>query len=92
MATQGTAIVNFGSGALEARVVVTGQSGITSANLLEAWPACTETVGDENDDSAWVEQLQAFATYIVNATGFTIIVKAALGKAHGAYSINWCWN
>lgn len=91
MATTGTAVVNFGSGALEASVAVTGQSGLTSTNLVEAWPLCNETVGSTNDDSAWVEQMQVTATQIVPGTGFTIIMKPAIRIAYGSYNVGWVW-
>ncbi len=51
-----------------------------------------EAVGSQNDDSAWVEQMQCFATYAVTGTGFTIIVKPALGRAVGTYNVGWVWN
>ena len=86
MSTQGTATVNFGSGAPDASVVVTGQSGITTANLVEAWPAV------QGDDSAWVDGIQCYAGNIVNGTGFTIYAKPLMGNALGSYTINWVWN
>lgn len=93
MSAQGTASVNFGSGALEASVAVTGQAGFTAGtNLVEAWMLANEAVGSQNDDSVWVEQMQCFATYAVTGTGFTIIVKPALGRAVGTYNVGWVWN
>jgi hypothetical protein len=87
MATQGTATVNFGSGATDASVAVTGQGAITTANLVEAWPLVSG-----NDDSPWVEHMTAYAGNIINGTGFTIYVKPAVGFAFGSYSIGWVWN
>ena len=92
MATQGTAVVNFGTGALDASVVVTGQSGLTSGNLVEAWALCNETVGTTNDDSAWVEQMTVLATRIVAGVGFTIVMKPAMRGAIGSYNVGWVWN
>jgi len=92
MGAQGTAVVNFGSGALEASVAVTGQSGLLAGSLVEAWPLCNETVGTQKDDSAWVEQMLARATYQIAGTGFTIIVKPACRAAIGSYNIGWVWN
>lgn len=92
MSSQGQTSVNFGSGALEATVVVTGQASITTANLVEAWCACNEAIGSQPNDGAWVEQMQATATRIVNATGFSIVVKPAIGQAYGTYNVNWVWN
>ncbi len=51
-----------------------------------------EAVGSQNDDSAWVEQMQCFATHAVTGVGFTIIVKPALGLAVGTYNVGWVWN
>jgi hypothetical protein len=87
MATQGSTTVNFGSGALDAQVAVTGQAGITTGNLVEAWTSWNGT-----DDSPWVEQMQCTAGNIVAGTGFTIVVKPAMGRAYGSYTINWVWN
>lgn len=92
MATQGTAVVAFGSGALDARVAVTGQAGITTANLVEAWIAGTDLLGSSPNDSDWVEQFTVVATQIVNGVGFTIVVKPAMGNAFGNYNVNWVWN
>ena len=92
MSTQGTAVVNFGSGALEASVAVTGQSGITTSNLVEAWALANETVGSQPNDAAWVELLRVYAIRIVGGTGFTIIVKPQLGSAFGSYNVGWVWN
>ena len=87
MSTQGTATASFGAGAQDVAVVVTGQSSITTSNLVEAWPAVLN-----NDDSPWVEQLKCYAGNIVNGVGFTIYVKPAQGNAIGNYTINWVWN
>jgi len=92
MSTQGIAVVNFGSGTLEATITVTGQSGLSTSNLVEAWATCNETVGSATDDSAWVEQIQVFATYLIGGTGFTIIAKPMMGKAFGSYNVSWVWN
>lgn len=93
MSAQGTATVNFGAGALEASVAVTGQTGFTAGtNLLEAWALANETVGSSSDDSAWVEQMLVFATYQITGTGFTILMKPAIGKAVGSYNVGWVWN
>ena len=85
MAAQGTTTVNFGAGALEATASVTGQTGITTANLAEAWLQYT------TDDSVWVEQMQIWAGPITNGVGFPIVVKPMTGKAYGTYTVNWVW-
>jgi hypothetical protein len=93
MAVQGTAVVNFGSGALEASVAITGQTAFTAGtNLFEAWAACNETVGSYPDDSSWVEFMQVYAIYPITGTGFTITMKPGYGKGYGSYNVNWIWN
>ena len=92
MPTQGTAVVNFGSGALEATVAVTGQAGLTGANLVEAWALCNETIGGQQDDTAWVEMLQVYVINIIAGTGFTILVKPVTGLAFGSFNVGWVWN
>lgn len=84
---QGTATIVFGSGALEASTIVTGQTAITGTNLVEAWASWNGI-----DDSNWVEQMTIRAGKIVAGTGFTILVKPATGMAFGSYTINWVWN
>lgn len=92
MATQGTATVNFGSGALEATVAVTGQSGLGAGNLVEAWALGTETIGGAQDDSVWVDLIQVYTVNKINGTGFTILAKPVIGKGFGSYNIGWVWN
>ena len=93
MSTQGTAVVNFGSGAMEASVAVTGQSGFTAGtNLVEAWPLANETIGGVQDDTCWVEQMQVYAINQTTGTGFTILMKPMVGKAYGSFNVGWVWN
>jgi hypothetical protein len=73
MATQGTALLDFGAfpGASDASVAVTGQTGILSGSLVEAWifPAAT---ADHTADEHIVETLRVFAGNVIAGTGFTI--------------------
>ena len=73
MATTGTAELDFGAfpGSAHATVAVTGQAGIVSGSLVEAWlrPAAT---ADHTADEHMVEPLKVFAADIVAGTGFTI--------------------
>lgn len=91
MGAQGTATIDFGTGALEATVVVTGQAAILSNSLVEAWPALTATANNPVD-SAKEEEFQVSAGDIVAGTGFTIYARALIGKAFGLYNMNWVWN
>jgi hypothetical protein len=75
MGAKGTAIVDFGAfpGLSDASVAVTGQAGILSTSLVEAWiyPLATS---DHSADEHMVETIHAFAdaSTIVAGTGFTI--------------------
>lgn len=73
MATQGTAILDFGAfpGASDASVAVTGQASILTTSLVEAWIRPEATV-DHSADEHMVETLKVFAANIIAGTGFTI--------------------
>lgn len=72
MAT-GIAILNFGAfpGTSDAAVTITGQAGIVSGSLVEAWIRPVATA-DHTVDEHMVETIQVFAHSIVPGTGFTI--------------------
>jgi hypothetical protein len=91
MAVQGTTTVNFGSGSDSAQVVITGQTSITTANIVSAeiMPAVTANNGV---DEHWVEDLTCMAGNIVGGTGFTIYVKCNRGLAYGQFNVAWAWN
>ena len=91
MATTGTATVDFGTGAYDTNLAVTGQAGITTSNLVEAWLSGTAS-SNNLADAGFVEQLQIYAGDIVNGTGFTIYAFCPSGRAFGQYVINWVWN
>jgi hypothetical protein len=92
MATQGTATVDFGTGAYDTSVAVTGQGAITTANLVEAWMSLDAT-SNNLAGAALAEGLKAYAGDIINGTGFTIYVKCPNpGRAFGQYKVNWVWN
>ena len=69
----GTATLNFGAfpGASDSSVAVTGQAGILSGSIVEAWiyPSAT---ADHSADEHMLETLKVFAGNIVPGTGFTI--------------------
>jgi len=73
MGAQGTADLDFGAfpGASDASVAVTGQAGIVSGSLVEAWIRPVATA-DHTADEHMVETLKIFAGDIVAGTGFTI--------------------
>lgn len=69
----GTATLDFGAfpGKSDASVAVTGQAGIVSGSLVEAWIRPVATA-DHSADEHMVETLKVFAANIVAGTGFTI--------------------
>lgn len=91
MASQGTTTVDFGTGKTDVTTTVTGQSAISTSNLVEAWISPVATASNTADNH-WVEDLHVMAGNIVNATGFTIYASCKTGKAHGIYTVNWVWN
>lgn len=73
MGASGTATLNFGAfpGASDASVAVTGQAGIVSGSLVEAWLR-PEATADHSADEHMAETLKVLAGNIVAGTGFTI--------------------
>lgn len=98
MSGQGTVTLDFGAfpGASDASVTVTGQGGIQTSSLVEAFllPAATT---DHSADEHWVETIRVMAGNIVGGTGFTVygintnqinenaVDQEALGDAPGFY-------
>lgn len=73
MPGSGTATLDFGAfpGASDASVAVTGQTGILSNSLVEAWLFPADTANHLADEH-WVETIQVRAGNVVAGTGFTI--------------------
>lgn len=73
MGASGQATLNFGAfpGASDASVAITGQAGIVSGSMVEAWifPA---TTADHSADEHLLETMRVMAGNIVGGTGFTI--------------------
>lgn len=71
--TVGTATIDFGAfpGASDTSIAVTGQAGIVSGSVVQAWlrPAAT---ADHTADEHWIETIKVVAGNIVESTGFTI--------------------
>lgn len=95
MGAQGSTTVNFGAfpGAQDASVAVTGQAGILSGSLVEAWilPAATteHTVAEHYFDPPPA----VIAGEIVAGTGFTIRAHCDDGwTRYGNYNVGWVWN
>jgi hypothetical protein len=80
MGAQGTTTVDFGAypGTTDVAVTVTGQTGILSGSLVEAWilPAATSTGGGTHSaDEHWLDPPDVVAGNIVAGTGFTVYAK-----------------
>lgn len=94
MATTGTATVDFGSVYKNAASVdVTGQTGILSNSIVEAWlsPATTadHTVDEHEIASA---TLKVVAGPPVSGDGFTIYaVTTTPGGVSGKWNVEWVW-
>lgn len=73
MGAQGTATLDFGAfpGKSDASVAVTGQAGILSGSLVEAWIEPADTVEHTHDEHL-VETLSVKAGSVVAGTGFTV--------------------
>lgn len=97
MGAQGIATLNFGAfpGASDASVTVTGQAGILSGSLAEAWLR-PEATADHSADEHMVESFQVFAFEIVAGVGFTIrgfnTSEKGDTRIYGAWSVAWVWN
>lgn len=82
--------MDFGTGKYDTSVAVTGQGGITTANLVEAWLSGVAT-SNNLADAGFVERIQVYAGDIVNGTGFTVYAFCPQGRAFGQYVANWVW-
>ena len=69
----GTASLDFGAhpGSGHAKVVITGQTGIVSGSLVEAWLRPEDTANHKHDEHI-VVPMRVTAGNIVAGTGFTI--------------------
>ncbi len=101
MGARGTAVLDFGSfpGKSDASVVVTGQAGIVTGSLVEAWLRPVATA-DHSADEHLVETVRVLAGNIVAGTSFTIFgINTSQLSSHGhgtrlygQWTIAWVWN
>lgn len=68
------ALVDFGSGASDTSVVITGLASITATAKVSAWILAKATV-DHSADEHWVETIGVMAGNVVAGVGFTIYAK-----------------
>lgn len=93
MATgQGTAIIDFGSGANEASVSVTGQATILATSKAEAYIMGDDTSVDHTaDDHRYASALIGLTCGTPTAsTGFTIYGRC-LDKINGKFTVRFVW-
>lgn len=89
-AVKGTAILDFGAGATEASVAVTGQTDIVDESSVEAWirleDSADHTAAEHRED-----HFDISAGAIVEGTGFTIYGVSRSGTLTGEYNVFWVW-
>ena len=95
MGASGTSSLDFGTfpGAVDASVVVTGQGGILSNSLVEAWILPADTA-DHSIAEHYVDPPNVMAGEIVAGTGFTIRGFPRDGNQipyYGVWNVAWVW-
>jgi hypothetical protein len=93
MGAQGHTTVDFGvfPGTAEARVTITGETGIVAASDVEAWIRC-EASADHSADEHAIEDFDVHAQDISAGSGFLITVRPRVGRAYGVFNVSWVWN
>ncbi len=94
MGASGTADLDFGSfpGKSDASVAVTGQAGIVSGSLAEAWLRPDATANHTADEHT-LGQIEVTAGNIAAGTGFTVYgVSRDKTRSYGVWKIAWIWN
>jgi hypothetical protein len=95
---QGQAVINFGSSMTDtANIAITGQAGILSTSLCEAWIDATVAAGTvdhtQDEHSMAVSSVGISCTAIVAGTGFTIVAACGPnGPVRGQFNVAWVWN
>src|SRR6266404_2606069 len=87
---QGSATIDFGTGALDAKIAVTGQGTIASGSRVQAWLSGLATTNNLAD-AGFAEDIAIFAGDIIAGTGFTVYAFCRSGRAFGQYVVNWSW-
>lgn len=88
----GTAIVDFGAGANEAAVAVSGQSTIQATSKAEAWVMGDDTTADHTaSDHRWFNAFVGLTCGTPEAgVGFTIYANS-IHKLTGTYQVRYVW-
>ena len=92
MATQGTAVLNFGAtpGTNIVTTTVTGQAAIAAGSFVEAFLMGESTAGHNAYEHSIVP-LTITCGNIVAGTGFDIVASSDL-RLDGTFSCKWVWN
>lgn len=102
MGATGIVTLNFGAfpGASDTTLNVTGQGGIVSGSLVEAWLR-PEATADHSADEHIIETIKVVAGNITAGVGFTIYavntnqINEPTGQGtrlYGVWSVAWVWN
>lgn len=93
MAIQANTTVDFGAfpGKAQARITITGQTGILTTHAAEAWIRCEDSA-DHSAEEHGIEDFAVQTQSIVAATGFSIVVRPLVGTCYGIYNVSWVWN
>ena len=86
----GVGVVDFGAGATDTKLVVTGQAGILAGSAVFATVAATATAAHSADEH-WVDGPAIIAGGIVPGTGFTIYAATKTTALFGTYTVHWSW-
>lgn len=89
---QGTAVLDFGAGANEASVVVTGQTAISATSKAEAYIMADDTSSNHTaEDHRYASILIGLSCGTPTAsTGFTIYGRC-LDKINGQFTVRFVW-
>lgn len=93
MATgQGTAIINFGTGANEASIAVTGLTGILATSKAEAYVMADDSTSDHTaNDHRYFNLLVKLTCGTPTAgTGF-VIYGNCVDKINGTFTVRYVW-
>lgn len=88
----GTAILDFGTGANEASVTVTGQSAITVSAKTDAFVMADDATSDHTTkDHRYFAALAGLTCGTPSAgVGFTIYA-TSMHRLQGTYQVRWVW-
>lgn len=87
----GTAIIDFGARETTASVAVTGQTGILSTTIPNAWVFPVATASNTADNH-WTDDIAVTAGAVQAGVGFTIFATCRTGFGHGQFTVGWSWS